>query len=533
MKFLVPYFFSSSFVSLLLLLYVSSCCHYCHCGGTVVEAFAMTSSASRKNIMDRSTSIAASTAGGGGGAAASYTGTTNGEHPQPNDDTTEDEKKPKPKPLFSMGMIADIQYAPIPDGFSYTGNPRYYEHALEVAYHAFDHFQSSQVDLVANLGDTIDGKCQDIADHGGQWPPQPPPLPSSMNNQNNNDDDNEQEQHQKDHEHPSPGRYALDHVKDAMSSYCHGPVMHSYGNHCLYNLDRAELKHHLQIPFVKEECSSNNEANVDAEKLAEHNYEQQQQQQQHQENQRHELVGYYSHDVKLRDGTDSGIRLVVIDGYDIAIMQRCDKSSQKYKAAVEILKENNPVNFEEGNVNSPEGLEGLQRRFVAFNGAVGPTQLRWFVDTLEDSRLQNRKVIVMSHNPIHPDSSNPVCLLWNYDDVLKTIRQYPDVVVACFAGHAHKGGYCRDEESGIHFRVLEAALENKPDKTYGILDVFYDQYYASKDTNNERDNQDHDDDKKACPRLVLRGFGNCESAVFDFDHVYNARPATEPRIISE
>ena len=456
-------------------------------------------------------------------AESSSSGAENGEYHE-----TEDTAEKQQKPLFSMGMIADIQYAPIPDGFSYTGNPRYYEHALEVAYHAFDHFQSSQVDIVANLGDTIDGKCQDILEHGGQWPPPgPPPSVITTENNNNNDEQQQQNQHQEGHEHPPPGRYALDHVKDAMSSYRHGPVIHSYGNHCLYNLNRAELEQHLQIPFVKEESSNNRNFKANEQKQGEHKCEQQQQPRQ--ENQQHELVGYYSHDVMIRDGTDSKIRLVVVDGYDIAMMQRCDKSSLKYKAAVEILKENNPVNFLEGNINSPEGLKGLQRRFVAFNGGVGAAQLQWLKDTLEESRVQNRKVIVMSHNPIHPDSSNPVCLLWNYDDVLKILRQYPDVVVACFAGHAHKGGYCRDEESGIHFRVLEAALENKPDKTYGILDVFYDRDDARKETNNERRNGNDDGDKKECPRLVLRGFGNCESAVFDFDHIYNAQPATEPQ----
>ena len=65
-------------------------------------------------------------------------------------------------PLFSIGVIADIQYAPCQDGHSYTGTPRFYRHALDVAKHAFGHFQERQVDLVINLGDTIDGKCQEL-----------------------------------------------------------------------------------------------------------------------------------------------------------------------------------------------------------------------------------------------------------------------------------------------------------------------------------------------------------------------------------
>ena len=72
---------------------------------------------------------------------------------------------PDEKPLFTFGVIADIQYAPIPDGFSYGGVPRYYRHSIVAARHAAEHFQKEDVPLVVNLGDTIDGKCQDVEEH--------------------------------------------------------------------------------------------------------------------------------------------------------------------------------------------------------------------------------------------------------------------------------------------------------------------------------------------------------------------------------
>lgn len=56
------------------------------------------------------------------------------------------------RPLFSIGILADIQYAPVPDGYSYSGVPRYYRHALTAARVAASHFQKEQVDLVVNLG---------------------------------------------------------------------------------------------------------------------------------------------------------------------------------------------------------------------------------------------------------------------------------------------------------------------------------------------------------------------------------------------
>jgi manganese-dependent ADP-ribose/CDP-alcohol diphosphatase len=91
--------------------------------------------------------------------------------------------------------------------------------------------------------------------------------------------------------------------------------------------------------------------------------------------------------------------------------------------------------------------------------------------------------------------------MWNYKEVLAVLREFKDVVVASFSGHAHKGGYNRDR-TGIHFRVFEAALENPdPHKTYAMIDI----------------HSDH---------LEIRGFGNCKSAVYEFDHQF----ATNTRV---
>ena len=140
------------------------------------------------------------------------------------------------------------------------------------------------------------------------------------------------------------------------------------------------------------------------------------------------------------------------------------------------MAEHNPKNFCTGIVNSPEGLEGVQKRFVAFGGGLGNTQMAWLRSELEAAAdTPGQRVVVLSHEPIHPDSSNPVCLFWNYDAVLDLLREHAGGVVASFAGHAHKGGYAFDEASGIHFRVVEAVLESPPPAaTFGVLDVFGD-----------------------------------------------------------
>ncbi|GAX28463.1 hypothetical protein FisN_4Hh346 [Fistulifera solaris] len=129
---------------------------------------------------------------------------------------------PSTNPKFTIGLLADIQYAPIPDGFSYGGKPRYYRHALQVAKVAAQHFQDERVPLVVNLGDIVDGKCQEIQSDSGVT--------------------------------VDPGHAAVSHVMDALSAYQHGPILHAYGNHCLYNLDRPSLQTKLGIPFVQEPC---------------------------------------------------------------------------------------------------------------------------------------------------------------------------------------------------------------------------------------------------------------------------------------
>lgn len=229
-------------------------------------------------------------------------------------------------------------------------------------------------------------------------------------------------------------------------------MIHAYGNHCLYNLDRPTLATKLGIPFVKEPCG--------------------------------DLVGYSCF-------VHKSWAFITLDSYDVGTMQRCEVTSQKRKQAEAILKDNNP-NFYE-NINSPEGLVGVQKRFVGFNGGVGALQLQWLKNTLDQVRSRNERVIILSHQPILPGSSSPVCLMWNYKEVLDILRQYSDVVVVSLSGHAHKGGYKRDR-SGIHFRVIEAVLENPyPHNTYAMVDVYDD-------------------------GLNVRGFGNCKSAFYGMEH---------------
>ncbi|CAB9499329.1 dependent ADP-ribose/CDP-alcohol diphosphatase [Seminavis robusta] len=353
------------------------------------------------------------------------------------------------QPDFTFGLIADIQYAPIPDGFSYGGVPRYYRHAKDVAAHAAKHFEQEQIPLVVNLGDIIDGKCQEIAKNGGD------PMEEGID----------------------VGIECTEHVLEALSTYTCGKLLHTYGNHELYNLSREQIGHKLNIRFVQEQPDKDGVGSS---------------------------VGYFSYLATTNSGRN--LRFVVIDSYDITLLGH-PKGSPKRTKAQDIMAKNNP-NYPELE-NSPEGLGELQKRFVGFNGAVDEPQLQWLRQTLQEARTNREECIIVSHQPILPGTCSTVTLMWNYADVLEILREFSDAVLLSLAGHAHKGGYKCDEKSGIHFRVLEAALETPPPgMTYAFVDIYPD-------------------------KIVVRGFGDCESAEYSLKQLPEALEADAERNVAE
>lgn len=81
-------------------------------------------------------------------------------------------------------------------------------------------------------------------------------------------------------------------------------------------------------------------------------------------------------------------------------------------------------------------------------------------------------ILYQGHLPVHPKSSDPDCLLWNFDEVLAVMRSHSSVV--CFmAGHDHDGGYHLDEDTGIHHVTFEGVIETPPDSNaFGFLSVY-------------------------------------------------------------
>lgn len=292
------------------------------------------------------------------------------------------------QPLVSLGVIADIQYADIPDGRSFLGVPRYYRHSLLVLQRAVQSWNEKKVKFVINFGDTIDGFCP------------------------------------KEH-----SQSAIQKVLDIFGAF-NGHVYHMIGNHCLYNLPREKLLPLLNI------TADNNNAYYDFSPIPE-------------------------------------VRFVVLDGYDISAIGWSKDHLNTIKA-VKFLTERNP----NSDKNSPNGLVGLDRRYLMFNGAVGKEQMEWLGKVLEDATKLNQKVVVCCHLPLDPGASSIESLLWNYDEVMEVIHRY-NCVKVCLAGHDHKGGSSVDSH-GVHHRVLEAALECPPGtNAFASVNVFHDRLFLS------------------------------------------------------
>ncbi|WCJ36152.1 Manganese-dependent ADP-ribose/CDP-alcohol diphosphatase [Euphorbia peplus] len=286
------------------------------------------------------------------------------------------------QPLFSFGVISDVQYADVPDGYSFIGIPRYYRHSIHVLERAVDKWNNhGKLEFVINFGDIVDGKC--------------------------------------------PHNESLNAVKKVINNFesFNGPVYHLIGNHCLYNLPRKEL-----LPLLKISGPGG--------------------------------LAYYDFSPAPE------YRIIVLDGYDISAIG-WPQDHPKTLEALEFLTKKNP----NSDKNSPEGLVGLERRFLMFNGAVGREQMKWLDSVLQDATKLKQKVIVCCHLPLDPGVSCLEALLWNYDEVMSTIHQY-NCVKVCLSGHDHKGGHSVDSH-GVHHRSFEAALECPPGTdAFGYIEVY-------------------------------------------------------------
>ncbi|XP_055007301.1 manganese-dependent ADP-ribose/CDP-alcohol diphosphatase-like [Boleophthalmus pectinirostris] len=133
----------------------------------------------------------------------------------------------------------------------------------------------------------------------------------------------------------------------------------------------------------------------------------------------------------------------------------------------------------------------LLQRFAKFNGGFSQEQLDWLDSILSTADDKQEKVTIVSHLPVHPDSTDPVCLAWNHSALLQLLLKHPSVVLF-MAGHDHDGGYHHDQQSDVHHLTLEGVIETPPDSNaFGTVSVYQD-------------------------RMVLTGHGRTASRILDF-----------------
>ncbi|XP_068610747.1 manganese-dependent ADP-ribose/CDP-alcohol diphosphatase [Brachionichthys hirsutus] len=228
-----------------------------------------------------------------------------------------------------------------------------------------------------------------------------------------------------------PGR-ALDAVLDAFGSSAL-EVHHAWGNHELYNFSRREL---LRSGLNSGPAGGQAPPGGDV-----HAY-------------------HFS--------PRAGFRFVLLDGYDVGLLG-VEESSERYQQALRVIRQHN----QNQNLNRPPG-SGLQERFAMFNGGFSKKQLDWLDSVLSSSDESRERVTIVCHLPVHPDSTEPSCLAWNYEDVLALLRSHSSV--ACFmAGHDHDGGYHRDTDTGVHHVTFEAVVETPPDSNaFATVSVYED-----------------------------------------------------------
>ena len=347
---------------------------------------------------------------------------------------------PTPSLICRLGVLADVQAADRDDAPSFSGVTRRYRDALLTARDsALSLAADAEVDFLLHLGDLVD-----MSEAGGR------------------------------------PREVLSQVLSALGESGKEQA-HVLGNHCLASWPGSRGELHSVLGLFGEESrvavereegagekgnkgengeGGGGDGDDDAEVLVSRACPER---------------GYYSRSfgkprghgnakgTENEGGSARPLRLIALDGFDVSLTGR-EPGHPKRALAESLLRERNPRN-EAGGWFSAEGLEGPARRFVCFNGGCGAEQLAWLRAQLEQAERAAQRVVVAVHQPLHPASANPLCLLWNYDEVLETLRPFGarGTVVATLAGHAHSdgAGVC---EGGIVHRVVRGVVEHERKK---------------------------------------------------------------------
>lgn len=295
--------------------------------------------------------------------------------------------------LARFGIVADIQYADVEPAWNFAKTTlRRYRQVLEILDMAIEHFNTSGVDMVLNLGDIIDERNR----RGGK----------------------------------KMSMAALDQVMDKFSKLPEDlEIVHLIGNHECYNFTRDELRAFLNA--VDEEGR-----------------------------------GYRS----FKPCKDW--KCVVLDPYDISTLAY-DAEDPRTEEAFKMCEKNNPNRIRDHGVNFVEGLSGEAMRWTPLGGGISQEQLSFLESELEASDSSGEHVIILTHVALHPKTNNPVCVVWNYEDVCEILGRHKSAA-AIFAGHDHSGGYYLDKY-GIHHITFKSPLNcDKAQFCFAVAELFRD-----------------------------------------------------------
>lgn len=213
------------------------------------------------------------------------------------------------------------------------------------------------------------------------------------------------------------------------------PVVNLIGNHELYNFTRKELEVLLDMsPYSKRQA-------------------------------------HYSF-LPAPDRPGRRWRIVVLDSYALNCINQKEHNDGKDEA-FEYLGKHNPNELRKIGGNWLTGLEGVNRRFVPYNGAIGDAQRAWLDGVLTEADAAGEQVILMGHVPLAPGSCVNSCLSWDYEAVLDILDAH-GCVTAVFSGHDHAGGYAF--RNGVHYVTFPSPLNVKEEdpRAHATVEVFDD-----------------------------------------------------------
>lgn len=368
-------------------------------------------------------------------------------------DPTSSSDQAPPPPLFSLGLVADIQYADMADSHVEGRTQRFREcpAKLEAALSAIRSERGeggeggegrgkTKLAAVLTLGDVINGNREDAS------------------------------------RNPSDLETVASLLDSAFPPGGEVPVYHVLGNHCL-DLPKARVTERLSFP-----PSALLRSSGDADAAASND-----------DLSSSPPPACYS--VPLHPGW----RLVALDTTEMSGHAQDSGDSARAREARKYL-EAHPLT---------EGDDSENPQMSPWNGGPGAEQLAWLRGELEKAAERGEKVVVAGHHQVGPGKCvRRTHAAWNWREVCEAVTagrvkggvevehasssaadKKPPAAVLYLAGHDHTGGYA--SAGGVHFLTLEAIVEAPTgSNAFAVLDFY--------------------DDK-----IVVRGFGSATSRVLD------------------